>query len=461
MKIIELIADLLSMWSPVATIVQTIHACGGRALLVGGAVRDLLLCLPVKDLDIEVHGITFNKLEEILAQYGSVNYVGKSFGVLRLHNLDIDWSLPRTDSVGRKPEVAINPFMSIKDAFARRDLTINAMGIDLISGELIDPFNGLHDLKNHLLRAPDKAKFVEDPLRFFRVMQFVGRFAMQPDAQLHEICATMPINTVSRERIEIEFNKLFLKSKQPSLGLRWLQKINRLVEVLPEVAATKNLQQDAQWHPEGDVFEHTMQAVDAAALLDYKNEEEKLIIMYAALCHDIGKVTKTQHVNGRIKNIGHAQESALLCKKLLKRITNNNALMDAVTKLVQYHMEPFQFVHNKASAAAYKRLAYKLSPEVNMAMLGKLALADKQGRNACSHEPLKEIPEQLQKFLARAAQLEVLYHKEGPILQGKDLLDVVQPGPHMGMLLKKAYQLQIEHDIKDKDELKSLVIRAN
>src|SRR5581483_2368303 len=179
-----------------------------------------------------------------LSLYGPVSLVGKVFGVFRIHGLDIDWSLPRSDSSGRKPEVQIDPFMGYKEAFARRDLTINAMGIDLVSHALIDPFNGCADLKAGILRAPDAAFFVQDPLRFYRVMQFIGRFGYRPDDELNRICASMDIATVSRERIEVEFEKLFLRSEQPSLGLRWIEKLGRMREVLPELAATVGVMQD-------------------------------------------------------------------------------------------------------------------------------------------------------------------------------------------------------------------------
>src|SRR3990172_8786797 len=123
--------DVLNRYPEVREISKDIQAYGGRAYLVGGAVRDLCLGLPIKDMDIEVHGMPMDALEALLGRYGQVNNVGKSFGVLRVGSIDIDWSLPRTDSAGRKPTVNVNPAMSIDEACARRDLTMNAMAIDL------------------------------------------------------------------------------------------------------------------------------------------------------------------------------------------------------------------------------------------------------------------------------------------------------------------------------------------
>jgi tRNA nucleotidyltransferase (CCA-adding enzyme) len=444
----------------VPRIVNAIAKQGGRALLVGGAVRDLLLGLPVKDLDIEVHGLPLADLEQCMRQFGAVSLVGKSFGVLRLHGLDVDWSLPRADSAGRKPAVALDPFMSIQDAFRRRDLTMNAMGIDLVTHELLDPFGGKKDLQQGILRAPDIKLFIEDPLRFYRVMQFIGRFGMEPGAELNNLCATMDITQVSVERIEVEFQKLLLRSKRPSLGIRWLKQIGRLQEVLPEVAATVGIPQEARWHPEGDVFEHTMQTVDAAATIDYPDDEQtKLILMYAALCHDLGKVETTREIKGALHSYGHDMAGAELAKKLLQRITRNQDLIAAVVKLVKYHMQPLQLIANKAKAAAYKRLAAKLAPEVSMSLLADLALADRRGRNPDSHEPLTTTFADVAEFIAKATQTHVLHEAEEPVLLGRDLLDVMQPGKQMGNLLKKAYEIQIEEGITDKEVLKRRVLK--
>lgn len=454
-----LVKKLLNEHAKVTRIVRAIGERGGTALLVGGAVRDLLLGLPIKDLDIEVHGLNIDLLEAVLKNFGPVSVVGKSYGVLRVHGLDIDWSLPRIDASGRKPVVTIDPHMNFAQAFRRRDLTINAMGIDLITFELIDPFNGQEDLRNKVLRAPDATLFVEDPLRFYRVMQFIARFEMYPDDALNTLCATMDISAISRERIEVEFEKMFLKSNRPSLGIRWLEHINRLAQVLPEVAALKGVPQDVHWHPEGDVFEHTMQAVDAAAALQYNSDKEKIMCVYAALCHDLGKAITTQEENGTFRALDHAQEGVPLAQSLLRRITHNNDLVGAVIKLVQYHLLPVQFVTDGAKPPAYKRLSRKLAPDVTVQMLALVALADKRGRNSNAHTPLTVQVAEIDLFLERAAQCHVLTKPEEPILLGRDVIDVVSPGPAMGALLKIAYEIQIEQGICDKEELKKMALK--
>lgn len=453
------LATIQKQYPIVREIQAEITAHGGRVLLVGGAVRDFLLGLPIKDIDIEVHGMPFDQLHALLQRFGTVSLMGKSFGVLRYPGIDIDWAVPRTDAPGRKPKVTLDPYMDLKDAFSRRDLTINAMGIDMQTGELIDPFDGKKDLEQKILRATNAQFFQEDPLRLFRVMQFVSRFEMVPDEQLDEICSAMDVSNVSIERIEKEFNKMLLKSRRPSLGIRWLKKIGRLAEILPELAVTIGVKQGEDYHPEGDVFEHTMQTVDAAAQLPYKEEQERLILLYAALCHDLGKVTATQEdEDGKITSYGHAQEGAVLSKKLLKRIMRNKDLINTVSTLVKYHMDPIQFIDNDAKPLAYKRLANKLAPQSSLSLLSDLVLADKRGRNAKGSEPLRDSYQDVDLFRKRAQQANVFEYVEAPILRGSDIADLIEPGPQMGLMLKRAYHIQLDEGVTDKAELKKRLV---
>lgn len=452
------VQEIIAKEPKISAIVQKIVENKGRALLVGGAVRDLYLGVPVKDLDIEVYGISLSQLEHILRNFGVVSAVGKSFGVLRLHHLDIDWSLPRADSSGRRPQVVVDEHMSFEQAFKRRDLTMNAMGIDLTTYELIDPYHGLRDVRDKKLRATDLRLFVEDPLRFYRVMQFIGRFEMTPDVELNHLCSAMDLSGVSLERIEGEFEKLLLKSRRPSLGLRWMKSIGRLAELLPELAATVGVPQDARWHPEGDVFEHSMQALDAAAMLDYDNKEQKIMVMMAALCHDCGKATTTQIGHEGITCYGHDVEGEKLCLSFLKRITRKNTMLETVPKLVRYHMQPVHFVRGNAKPSAYKRLARKLAPHATLTMLALLALADARGCNSQGHEPLTIQDQEIEAFVRAAHDAQVEHRPEEPVLKGRDLLGHVEPGPRMGALLQEAYEIQLEEGIVDKDVLKQRVV---
>lgn len=449
------ISYIFTTFPLIKAIVERLDQSKGRALLVGGAVRDLLLENPAKDIDIEVHGISINQLEQILKEFGHVRLVGKAFGVLRIDGLDVDWSIPRTDSSGRKPKVEFDPHMPLEQALRRRDLTINAMAVDMVTKELQDPFNGLRDLEAGVLRVPDKQLFIEDPLRYFRVMQFIGRLQMKPDKELYELGKTMNLSGISQERIVDEFAKLCIKGTKPSLGIQWLHDTDRLKTILPEIYNTIGIEQDPEWHPEGDVYEHSKQAMDAAVNFEYESDEDKLTMVLASLCHDVGKVVATQAIDGRIRSLGHDVKGVPIAATFLDRVINTQKIKDTILKLVRHHMIPVAFVKNNAKAPAYKRLAKKLAPETNIQELTRLAYCDKSGRNPDRQAPFEVCPEELiEEFLEQAKKYGVDQTFEPPVLMGKDLLGQVKPGPELGKLLQKAYRIQIEEGMTDKDELK-------
>lgn len=425
---------------------------------VGGAVRDLLLGLPVHDLDIEVHGIPSDQLEEILSSFGRVHYDGKSFGVFRIDGLPVDWSLPRRDSFGRKPLVEVDSSMPISEALKRRDLTINAMAVALATGELIDPFGGQAHLQKRVLATPDPTFFVQDPLRFYRVMQFVARFDMRPNTELNRVCASMDISTISAERIHVEFDKLCMLSKRPSLGIYWLKDIGRLHEVLPELAATVGIEQEPTWHPEGDVFEHSMQALDGAAARGLDGAARK-VLCYAALCHDLGKVTTTRRIDGRLRSLGHEQAGVIPARALCKRLTGDKKIVERVALLVRHHMAPGHFVMNHAHPKAYKKLAKVLAPDVNLYMLSELAYVDKLGRNPERTGPLTGPLPIIDEFVQRARDYGVLYEPEKPILTGADLMPLGLQGAALGRALERAYEYQITQQSPHKETLLRYVQR--
>jgi tRNA nucleotidyltransferase (CCA-adding enzyme) len=438
----------------------------GISYLVGGSVRDLILGGKGKDIDIEVHKLSLDVLQKILEKFGKVKLVGKQFGVFRVESFDIDWSIPRIDSKGRKPKVELFPDMTIKEACQRRDLTINAMAINLdflldknFSGEvkILDPYYGLKDLKNKVLCAVDEKLFLDDPLRFYRVMQFIGRFEMNPDEKLSKICISMDLGGVARERIFDEIEKLFLKSKRPSLGIRWLKNIKRLKEVMPQVYDLIGIKQRSNYHPEGDVFEHTMQSLDAAAILDkYESEHEKLMIMFAVLCHDFGKVEKKTE---DLRFIGHEKAGVKIAKKFMKRLTNNSLLTKSVEKLVCYHTSPVDFLDQGSKIKAFKRLASKLAPEVTLRQLALVSLCDVSGRNSKRDDPLDAGEQKFNLFMNKVYELSLDKGPEKPVLLGRHLVGIIPEGPKMGEILKKAYHIQIDEGIVNVEELKKRVLK--
>ncbi len=212
---------------------------GVKPIIIGGYIRDKILGIDSIDIDIEVYNInSFEILENILKNFGNVNNVGKSFGVCKLNyeEFKLDFTLPRSDnkvSIGHSGfEIKIDSSLDFISACSRRDFTINTIGYDVKSKTLLDPYQGINDLKNKILKVVKHNKFGEDPLRILRAMQFCARFKLKPDVHLLSICKNMcnkgVLEELPSERIFEEFNKLFLKSSKPSIGLNFLKSVNGL-----------------------------------------------------------------------------------------------------------------------------------------------------------------------------------------------------------------------------------------
>ena len=300
------------------TISKELQKQNAKAIVVGGSVRDHFLELPIKDYDIEVYGLeTMEQLEEILGQYGSVNLVGKSFGVLKFthEGEEYDFSFPRVESkVGdghRGFDVEVDGSMSFKKAARRRDFTVNALGYDVEEKRFIDPFSGLEDIEQKKLRHIDDETFVEDPLRVYRAVQFCARFGYVLADDTFVLCKRMVeermLEELPKERVYTEFVKLLIKSPKPSLGFELMRELGILC-YFPELEALIGVVQSPQWHPEGDVWIHTLMCVDEMAVLLGEDETLNLKYMFSILCHDLGKATTTtMDEDGRIRAKGHEE----------------------------------------------------------------------------------------------------------------------------------------------------------
>ena len=263
--------DPRSMLDPaIGDIAAAVRDAGGRAIVVGGWARDCLLGVYSKDIDIEVFGLDAERLESLLGGFGKVHTVGRAFGVFRVGDLHMDFSLPRRDSK-RGPghrgfDVAPDPSLDFAEAARRRDLTVNSIGIDPLTAEVLDPHGGRRDLERRVLRATDPMHFPEDPLRGLRVAQLAARLEMAPDDGLVALCRTLDLSELSGERVFEEFRKLLLRAAKPSLGFKVLEDTGQL-RFFPELDALRGVPQDPEWHPEGDVWVHTLMVLDVAASL--------------------------------------------------------------------------------------------------------------------------------------------------------------------------------------------------
>lgn len=439
----------------------SIRDAGGRALLVGGYARDLLLGLASKDLDFEVYGLPIESLETVLSTWGEVIAVGKAFGVLRVKGIDADFSIPRRDSkTGRGHRgflVELDPTLGFAEAARRRDVTINSMAIDPLTGELLDAHGGRDDLARRVLRATDAGRFAEDSLRALRVAQFRARFEMEPDAELRSICSGMDLSDLPGERMFEELRKLLLKARRPSVGLEFLRETG-LLRFFPQIAAMVGVPQDKEWHPEGTVWEHTLLVVDEAAAARTGDEAEDLVVMLGALLHDVGKPLTTVEIGGRIRSPLHEERGLLPAREFLSRLHVSNQLVDQVSGLVLHHLAPICFFRGAASPRAYRRLARKLDAVgLNARVLWRLAQADHFGRTT-PDALARQFPAG-DEFLRRASELSVEVQANPDAVLGRHLVARgYKPSPWFGKALAACRDVADETGWTDPDQILDRVL---
>jgi len=443
-------------------LVSALRAAGGRPYVVGGAVRDGLRGLPVKDYDVEVFGLPPERLEPVLAGHGRVDAVGQAFRVYKLSGVEglegaLDVTVPRRDSkVGpghRGIAVEGDPGLSVEEAARRRDFTMNAMLLDPATGDILDPWGGRRDLDARLLRAVDARTFGEDPLRALRAVQFAARFELSVDPATAALCASMPLAELPSERVFGEIEKLLLKARRPSIGLGLLKEWGMLPTVAPELVPLEATAQDPGWHPEGDVWAHTLQVVDAAAdLRDGLGDDQprQLAVMLGALCHDLGKPPTTRFEDGRIRSPGHEEAGLPPTRSLLDRWSVHTLLgydvREQVLGLVAHHLKPGQLYdeRDRVGDGAIRRLARKCEPD----LLYRVAKADCLGRRPGAFEPVA-----MEWFLERVRQLDVAVRPPDPILKGRDVLVLgVPPGREVGRIVRAVYERQLDGAVTTLEE---------
>ncbi len=449
----------------IQTIADTLYQHDARAIVVGGSVRDHFLGVPIKDYDVEVYGLeTIEQLEGILAVFGSVNLVGKSFGVLKFmyEGDEYDFSLPRieekTGEGHRGFTVSVDGTLSFANAARRRDFTVNALGYDIHSQTFLDPFGGREDMGKRVLRHIDTKTFVEDPLRVYRAVQFAARFGYTLADKTKTLCQKMVddrmLASLPKERIYIEWMKLLLKSTKPSVGFEMMRELG-ILHYFPELYALIGVPQDAIYHPEGDVWVHTMLCVDAMAnlVIAMEDEKQKLKYFFAILCHDLGKATTTTfEADGQIRAIGHEDTGIALTRSLLYRLTNEHDFIESIVPLVEHHLKPSQFYKAQSTDKAIRRLSTK----VNIEELVIVAKADFMGRT--TSEALSGMYKAGEWLLDRARELKVEKKPLDPLLQGRDLIALgLLPSPKFKEILDAVYEAQIEGKINDKEEALAFV----
>lgn len=436
----------MKLSSSIIKLCDTLIDSGARPIIVGGYVRDFFMNRESKDIDIEVYNISsLEALKSSLELFGSVHEVGKSFGVLKIHldGYDFDISLPRTEiktAKGHKGfHIQTNGYLDFVTAARRRDFTMNAIGYDVVTSSLIDPYNGHEDIANKIIRHVNDESFVEDPLRVLRAAQFAARFDFKLDANTLKLCQNMVeekmLDELPKERVFEEYKKLLLKANKPSLGFELLDKLGAL---FPELKALQGVVQDERYHPEGDVWIHTMMSLDVMAELKTGDNKRDLMLLLAVLCHDLGKAEATEIIEDKVRAIGH--ESILEPTiSLLNRLSNEKELHEEIQALVQTHLMPSQLYKQSSKDSAIRRL----STRVNIENLVILARADHFGRTT-EEAKTREYPAG-EWLLKKAQELNVQNEKPKALLQGRDLINRgMEAGPDFKKVLDDAYEAQLE-----------------
>ena len=340
-------------------IAEKVSEADGRVFFVGGCVRDDLLGIENKDIDIEVHGITPEKLKEILETFDEVLSFGKSFGVFSLKGYDIDIAMPRREKPTGKGHrdfaIDVDPFIGFKEAARRRDFTINAMMKDVLNGEIIDPFHGKDDLERKILRCVDEKTFVEDPLRVLRAAQFASRFHFTIEEKTLNLCSGIDLSTLHKQRVEEELKKALLKADEPSLFFESLLQMKQLSFWFRELEDLIGLKQDPIYHPEGDVFVHTMEVLDRAAAYREK-VSDPYNFMLLCLSHDLGKILTTKEIGGRIHAYRHEIEGLPLIRTFIRRFCEEKEPLRYVLNMTPLHMKLFSLASQHSSIKATNKV---------------------------------------------------------------------------------------------------------
>jgi len=437
---------------------RLLSAGASECLLVGGCVRDQIMGIPPKDIDIECYGLDYDQIVAALEEEYRVDLVGQSFGIVKVDRF-IDVNIPRRESacgLGHKDfTMDFDPSMTPREAAARRDFTINSMAMR-IDGEILDFFDGHRDVEAGILRATS-ARYADDPLRVLRGMQFAARFGFEMDDHTVDLSRSMisGFGALSAERVFGEFWKWAAEGKYPSKGIHILRNTG-WIACFPEIGAMLDTPQDPQWHPEGDVLTHTEHCLDAAVeICERRGFDEKTrgIVVLTVLCHDMGKPkTTVLNEHGHITALKHASVGSEVAREFLNKMKAPGWLVDAVVPLTVEHMahvhraDAFPFKGEEIiepTERAVRRLARRLEPS-NIDEWAAVCEADHSGR-----PPLpKDNPVQAWEVVAE--RLAVKDQAPKPILMGRHMMELgMEPGPEMGEVLRQAFERQLDGEFED------------
>ena len=413
----------------------------GNLFLVGGIVRDLLRGAGMENVDVDYvsTGLSLERLMELLADFGTPNLVGRSFGVIKFVTLEgttVDVALPRTESSTgpghRAFDVRFDPGIPLETDLRRRDYTINSMALELGTMRLVDPLGGREDLAGRILRVNRDTSFIEDPLRILRGVQFMARFGLSVDPETKKLIERERdlVATVSLERVRDELNKLLVLAEHPGAGLVFMHETGILPLLLPELDETWDVEQN-EHHPE-DVFHHSIRCCDLT--------RRDAALRWTALLHDLGKKAMKVELGGRIVFHGHEGESARIARRILTRLVFPAAFVEHVEHLVAQHMF---LITPEWSDAAVRRFVARVGCQ-NIEDLLELRIADGTARGD------QEIKAEVEYACARIASVrqgETAFSREDLAVDGHDVMKIacLRQGPEVGRILDRLLDEVLEH----------------
>ena len=426
---------------------------GGRAYYVGGYVRDALLGRHNKDIDMEVHGITPQALEQILGSLGERMAIGESFGIFGLKGYGLDIAMPRKEQLRgrghRDFDILVDPFIGTQGAARRRDFTVNALMQDILTGEVIDHFGGREDLEQGVLRHVWDASFPEDPLRVLRCAQFAARFGFSVAEETVALCKTMDLSSLPRERICAELEKALVKAEKPSVFFEVLRQMDQLDLWFPEVKALMDVPQDPRFHAEGDVWVHTMLVLDEAAKLRHL-AEDPCWFMLSALTHDFGKAVTTEFVKGALHAYEHEKKGLPIVEAFLKRLTSESKCIGYVLNMVELHMKP----NTVAAANSALKVTNRMFDQ-SVDPVGLICIAEADNRGSRYDGPFHSHTDFL---YGRLEQYRTTMAK--PYVMGRDLIAAgLTPGADFTEILAYAHKLRLA-GIEKENALKQTLAQA-
>ncbi len=449
---------------------------GSHVYAVGGYVRDLIREDPSEDIDILILHHPLKEIIQKLKPAGRVDLVGKSFGVIKftIEGKTYDIALPRKDTAndsrvrGHKDFlISADPELPIEEDLERRDFRCNSMALRLTDNRLVDPFEGQKDIQDKLIRLTNPRAFPEDPLRVLRAARFASVLEYRIDDDIYPIAKDIDLSGLSVERVNEELFKILLLSPLPSMGLEELFKLGALRQVFPELYSLTLSIQDSIFHPEKDalghhtVWHHTKLTVDQAKRLADRfklNDQRRMALLLAALYHDTGKPETAQweFKRGRmaITNNGHDILSEKITKKAFNRFRifswNGYNLRKTVLSLIRCHHRASELWQNQdvLTKRAFNRLAAGVDGEIELLVC--LDAADRAGRR---EKPVQRLDKEGRWLIKKFEELNVNKETIKPMIFGRDLIKIgVSPGPGMGKILKKLYQMQLDGEFETKKQ---------